>query len=245
MGETILFSAAELTGRARTHIVDVEQPRCSLHYAVVRPFMAMRLSAKADGIDLVPASSFRDFGRQLAIWNGKCRGERTLLGASGEVLDPRTLTGEQLVAAILRWSALPGASRHHWGTDMDVIDAAVLPAGYAVQFVPEEYAAGGVFASLNEWLHRNAAAHGFFRPYATFRGGVQPEPWHLSYAPVASQALAQFSVDMLHAALDAEDLEAAESVLRQLPQIVQRYVRDIDAPALPAQRAVSSGTRPV
>ncbi len=33
------------------------------------------------------------------------------------------------VAAILVWSALPGASRHHWGTDCDVIDAAALPPG--------------------------------------------------------------------------------------------------------------------
>ncbi|MCZ8486094.1 D-alanyl-D-alanine carboxypeptidase family protein [Vibrio lentus] len=27
---------------------------------------------------------------------------------------------QQKLSAILRWSALPGASRHHWGCDFDV-----------------------------------------------------------------------------------------------------------------------------
>ncbi len=35
---------------------------------------------------------------------------------------------------------------------------------------------------------------GFYRPYAVDRGGVHPEPWHLSYAPLAQQALAAFSL---------------------------------------------------
>ncbi len=89
-------------------------------------------------------SSFRDFERQLAIWNGKCRGERDLLDrgrASGWM--PAALDQDALVSAILLWSALPGASRHHWGTDMDVIDAAAVPAGAAVQLEPAEYAPGG------------------------------------------------------------------------------------------------------
>ena len=34
-------------------------------------------------------------------------------------------------------------------------------------------------------------AFGFFRPYTTDRGGVAPEPWHLSYAPVAARAQAR------------------------------------------------------
>ena len=32
--------------------------------------------------------------------------------------------------AILLWSALPGASRHHWGTDFDVFDRAAVPPDY-------------------------------------------------------------------------------------------------------------------
>lgn len=243
MADTLSFSAETLTGRSRAHIVDMEDPRCSLHREVVQPFLAMRAAARRDGIDLVPTSSFRDFGRQLAIWNGKCRGERELRSASGELLDARALSEDELVETILIWSALPGASRHHWGTDMDVIDSAALPAGYVVQLVPEEYAPGGIFARLNQWLDENAARHGFFRPYAVFRGGVRPEPWHLSYAPVAEVAQRQFSSELLQQALAAGEMDAVEAVRRQLPQIMERYVRNIDAPPASMTGAAIPGTR--
>ena len=83
----------------------------------------MRAAAAADGIDLVAFSSFRDFDRQLAIWNGKFRGERPMQDRAGRRSTPGALSPAERVAAILWWSALPGASRHHWGTDFDVMDA--------------------------------------------------------------------------------------------------------------------------
>ena len=61
----------ELTGRARTHVVELQQPRCMLHYEAVASFLAMRDAAAYDGIDLAARSSFRDFDTQLAIWNRK------------------------------------------------------------------------------------------------------------------------------------------------------------------------------
>lgn len=229
MAEMPLFSAAMLTGRSREHVVDVPDPRCSLHRDVVEPFLAMRASARSDGIDLVPASSFRDFDRQLAIWNDKCAGSRELLDAQGRPLDAATLDEDALVDAILVWSALPGASRHHWGTDLDVFDAAAAPPGYRVRLVPEEYAPDGVFGRLGAWLEENAARHGFFRPYAVFRGGSRPEPWHLSHAAVAGAALDQFSVEMLRQALASVRIGAADAVQRRLPEFFARYVRNIDA----------------
>lgn len=219
-----------LTGRSRAHIVDLDEPRCSLHGEVVRPFLALRAAARTDGIDLTPSSSYRDFGRQLAIWNGKYRGERELLDPEGRRLDPSLLGEEERVDSILVWSALPGASRHHWGTDLDVFDAAAVPPGYQVKLTVEEYAPGGVFARLDQWLERHAERHGFFRPYTVFRGGVRPEPWHLSYAPVAAAALEQFSPAMLQQALEEADLDAKEVVRRRLPEIFARYVRNVDAP---------------
>jgi LAS superfamily LD-carboxypeptidase LdcB len=220
--------------------VDLTDPACSLHHAVVAPFQAMRAAAAADGMDLVPVSSFRDFDRQLAIWNGKCRGERPLLDQQGQLLDARSLEPDALVAAILVWSALPGASRHHWGTDFDAIDRAAMPEGYRVQLVPAEYVAGGVFARLGHWLDEHAQRFGFYRPYTTWHGGSQPEPWHLSYAPVATQALAQLTPAVLRAALNDVEIEARAAVERQLPQIFARYVASVDAwpgpAAIPATR---------
>lgn len=66
----------EITGRARTHIVALDSPRCALHYEVVAAFLAMRDAAALAGIDLQAASSFRDFDQQVAIWNAKWCGER-------------------------------------------------------------------------------------------------------------------------------------------------------------------------
>jgi len=243
MPDTLSFSAETLTGRSRAHIVDMEDPRCSLHREVVQPLLAMRAAARRAGIDLVPISGFRDFDRQLAIWNGKCRGERELRGVGGELLDARALSEEELVDAILIWSALPGASRHHWGTDMDVIDAAAVPAGYVVRLVQEEYASGGIFSKLNRWLDDNAGQHGFFRPYGVFRGGFRPEPWHLSYAPVAGVAEQLFSADLLRQALAAAPMDAVDAARRRLPQIMERYVRNIDPPPAGIAGAAIPGTR--
>jgi LAS superfamily LD-carboxypeptidase LdcB len=237
MAETPHFSAAMLTGRSREHIVDLVDPPCSLHREVVASFLALRSSANGDGIDLRAASSFRDFDRQRAIWNAKCRGERELLDIHGRPLDARSLDEDALVDAILVWSALPGASRHHWGTDFDVLDAAAAPPGYRVRLVPEEYAPGGVFERLGRWLDGNAARHGFFRPYTVFRGGSLPEPWHLSHAAVAGVALGSFSEEFLRQALESAPIDAMAAVRRRLPDLFARYVRNIDPPANPATRS--------
>lgn len=247
----------ELTGRARSHVVELETPRCTLHRDAVEPFLAMRGAALAAGIDLVPVSSFRDFDRQLAIWNAKFRGERPLLDRASRALEAHSLAPPQRVEAILWWSALPGASRHHWGSDLDVIDRAMLPAGVAPQLLPAEFAAGGPFEGLDAWLGAHMHRFGFFRPYVEDRGGVSPEPWHLSYAPVSVPAAARLSVDLLREALRSATvkpavaagveamagvgLEGWDAVLEALPDIHARYVRATDPPG--AGPAGSGGTR--
>ena len=234
-----MLDPLELTGRARSHVVELDVPSCTLHRDAVEPFLAMRGAALAAGIDLVAVSSFRDFERQLAIWNAKFRGQRTLLDRAGHPLDALALPAAERVDAILWWSALPGASRHHWGSDLDVIDRAALPAGVTAQLVPAEFAPQGPFARLDAWLAANMARFGFFRPYATDRGGVSPEPWHLSFAPVASRAAEALTVEVLREALEAgvarggdpgDGIEGLAAVLEALPGIHARYVAATDAP---------------
>jgi LAS superfamily LD-carboxypeptidase LdcB len=190
----------------------------------------MRAAAAADGVDLVAFSSFRDFDRQLSIWNAKFRGDRPMQDRAGRALNAGTLSPAERVAAILWWSALPGASRHHWGTDFDVMDLAALPPGYRIQVVPAEYQAGGPFARLTTWLDVHMHAFGFFRPYATDLGGVAPEPWHLSYAPVAIEAQRALSLERLREVLAAADIDGRDEVLETLAENFQRYVLDVDAP---------------
>jgi len=220
----------EITGRANTHVVQVDEPGCILHFATVEPFLEMREAAIEDGIDLVPVSSFRDFEAQKRIWNAKYRGERTLYDRSGRKLDHSSLDESGLIDAILCWSAMPGASRHHWGSDIDVIDRAVLPDPRAVKLLPIEYSPAGPFAKLNAWLDANMGRFGFFRPYRTDRGGVSPEPWHLSHAPVASNALQRLTEAVLRRALEAADVDGKQELLRRLPEIGARYVTSVDPP---------------
>jgi LAS superfamily LD-carboxypeptidase LdcB len=229
MSESQEFTLDQLTGRVRTHLRELEDPPCALHLEVVRPFLAMRAAAAADGIELVAFSSFRDFDRQLGIWNGKFRGERPVQDRSGSALNALALSPAERVDAILWWSALPGASRHHWGTDFDVMDARAMPAGYKLRVVPEEYLAGGVFQRLTRWLDAHMHAFGFFRPYTTDRGGVAPEPWHLSHANVARRASAAMSLDRLRAVLAASDIEGKSEVLATLARSYSNYVVNVDA----------------
>ena len=220
----------ELTGQARSHIVEMVDPQCILHAHVVTPFKNLRRAASADGFALTPISSFRDFSRQLAIWNGKYSGEKPMLDASGQVLDTAALSPSERIDAILLWSALPGASRHHWGTDVDLIDRTAVPLGYRVQLTAQEFAPGGPFAALAEWLELNAARYGFFRPFRGVRSGVQPEPWHFSFAPIAENARRALSPGVLQAALAPAPLLGKEYVLARLDGLHARYVASIDWP---------------
>jgi LAS superfamily LD-carboxypeptidase LdcB len=227
----------ELTGRARTHIIDLEQPRCAVHFAAVTSLLAMRDAAARAGIDLVPVSSFRDFDRQVEIWNRKWRGERPLYDRAGRPLDHARLRESELVDAILCWSAVPGGSRHHWGTDLDVIDAAAMPAGYRVQLLPEEYAPGGVFERLTAWLDANMQRFGFHRPYGSDRCGAGIEPWHLSYGPVAGAAIEALTLPVLKRAISDSELAGRSYVLERLPEIYTRFILAVDAPPVPGSVA--------
>ena len=224
------MNEGELTGRVRTHIADVSEPHCALHAHVVSPFLNLRRAALAAGFDLVPISSYRDFSRQLSIWNGKFRGEKPMVDASGQTIEVSQLSPQQRVDAILLWSALPGASRHHWGTDVDLIDRRATAPDYRVELTAEEFAPDGPFAPLAAWLEMNAARYGFFRPYRGVLSGVQPEPWHFSFAPVAENARRALTLAVLHKAIAAAPLLGKEEVFARLDALHARYVRAIDWP---------------
>lgn len=205
-------------------------PRCQLHAAAVEPFLAMRAAARQAGFDLVPVSAFRDFERQRAIWNAKFRGERPALDRRGRVVNMRKLETGARVETILCWSALPGTSRHHWGSDVDVADGQVIARGHVLRLEADEYRRGGPFAALSAWLSANMRRFGFFRPYASRRAGVQPEAWHLSYAPVARGALAAMTTELLAEAIRGGGIDGEAEILARLPAIRDRYVLDVDVP---------------
>jgi LAS superfamily LD-carboxypeptidase LdcB len=211
-----------------------------VHQDIVAPLISLKAAAASSGFELRIASGFRGFERQLAIWNAKAAGERMLLDDAGLVLDWASLSESELMAAILRWSALPGASRHHWGTDIDVYDAAAVASDYQVQLTPAEVSDEGVFGPFHKWLDGEFAAgrgDGFFRPYNIDRGGIAPERWHLSYAPLAAFCDFALQAEVLQQALQRrEDLRLKDVILRELPHIYRQYIA-VPASCYPASYA--------
>ncbi len=224
------MNSRQLTGRETGHVTLHPGLGCLLHHEVVGALEAMRQAAAGEGIDLVPASAFRDFDRQLTLWNEKFEGRRPVEDAEGRSVDPLRLAAAARVELILTWTALPGSSRHHWGSDFDLIDRAAMPPGYRPRLHPEEYAEGGVFSRLAGWLDEHAWTHGFFRPYRSGCGGVRPEPWHYSYAPVSVPALAEMQVGLLAEALEGSGLLGLDEVQPRLAYIHRHWVATIDPP---------------
>ena len=214
----------EVLGRSTSHLSPLSDT-VLLHAGTLPAFAELRACGLERGIDLAVASGYRSFERQQLIWNAKARGERAVLDDAGQSLDLAALSERDRVFAILRWSALPGASRHHWGTDMDIWDRAAVPGDYVLQLVPEEYARGGPFAHLDAWLNSDeVAACGFFRPYREDRGGVAAEPWHLSHRPLARRFARCLTRDQLAETLRRHPIELADTVLAHLDEIYQRFV---------------------
>ena len=220
------LTIAQITGLDESLLVPVAGGHRLLP-AAAEAFVRLQAEARAAGFDLAIASSYRSFERQLAIFNSKASGQRPVHDDVGRSLDMATLSPEGQLSAILRFSALPGTSRHHWGTDLDVYDAAALPAGYQLQLSPEEVAPGGMFDPLHTWLDERMAentSQGFYRPYAVDRGGVAVERWHLSYAPVSRHCQARLSADLLRECW-GDKLELGEIVEQRLDEILARYVK--------------------
>lgn len=227
----MLFSEREITGRERTHVVQMEQPRFAAHQEAAQAFLEMRIAAQKDGFDLLPFSSFRDYDTQLRIWNQKFRGKKPLYDIEGNPYEYSSLSELQIIDCILNWSALPGGSRHHWGTEIDVIDGAVMPEGYQPKLLPEEVKESGIFYSLHGWLDENIERFGFFRPYKYDRGGMYPEPWHLSYAPISEQAIECLTIELLTEITQESEILGKELVLELMPQIYKNHILNIVRPS--------------
>lgn len=221
------LSAAQLTGRNDSHLCTLEDGS-RLHSQAAAAFRRLQQAAAAAGFRLAIASGHRSFSRQCAIWNGKASGQRPVHDDLGRPIDLAALPPLERVHAILRFSAMPGTSRHHWGTDLDVYDAAAVAPGYRVRLSPEEVALEGPFDPLHRWLDQRMAeddSEGFFRPYAVDSGGVAVERWHLSYAPLAVSCERALDAELVRACWAGEELLLREVLEQELPELLARYVR--------------------
>lgn len=211
-------------GQSSAHVTDVGDGH-RLHEDIIGPFTAMQKAAARDNIDCQLVSGFRDFERQLAIWNKKWRGDLPLLDYDGQPLNSHQLSDYERMHAILTWSALPGGSRHHWGTDIDVYDKQnVIRHDHKFALVDSEYRAQGPCAALSQWLDVHAREYGFERPYLTYTGGVACELWHLSHQPTAARFEAARDCQQLAVLLSQSQIEGKEIVIKHIETLYEQYV---------------------
>jgi len=214
----------DLFGASEQFLIQWQEVK--VHPQILDALIQLTDKAKKAGFDLRVASGFRSFERQLLIWNNKAGGVRPVLDKTGVAIDIDSLGDDEKLFAILQWSALPGASRHHWGTDIDVFDASRLTQGYELQLTVEETENDGPFAEFHEWLTKELKdGSDFFRPYISGVGGISPEPWHLSYAPLAHIFAAQLSEDILREKIQGTDILLKENILNNFDLIFNHYVK--------------------
>lgn len=218
----------ELTGQVETHLISLTE-HTLIHQSVLEPFQALQYAAKKAGFNLQIASGFRSFERQHLIWNNKFSGKSQLLDKHESLLNAEQLSEIQKIESILHWSALPGASRHHWGTDFDIYDPDRIPTGKKLQLTCAEYQHSGYFFELNQWLSEHMQEFGFYRPYQTYQGGVAAEPWHISYHPISKNCLKMLTPTIIHDLIMKNNVLGKSLICQQLPMIYKQYICNINS----------------
>lgn len=224
----------QLTGQSDSHITWLDE-HLGIHQDMAVAWQALYDAAYREGFQLKIASGYRSFDRQLAIWNRKFSGELATKNRLNQTVDLSLLSEEEKVDAILVYSALPGTSRHHWGTDIDIYAENLLPKSQKLQLEPWEYEINGPFEKLSLWLEIHAETYGFFLPYDKDRGGVAIEPWHLSYAPLSQAYLPHVNLARLTTVIEQSNILGKTAILAKLPDIISQYVTNIKIVNLRAQ----------
>lgn len=195
-------------------------------------FSDMRSDAAREGVRLYSVSSYRSFDHQRRIWNRKF-----------ENLTDRGVDREKAVERIIRYSAIPGTSRHHWGTEVDVIDASKPQEGDVLQ--AKHFGEGGVFETLGKWLKQNAVSYGFYETYTDdpARTGFEYEPWHLSFAELSIPILAEYLAIPLEKHLVDETIKGSHCFSDEfLLMYRNNYVLGIEPRLLPSNTAPPGST---
>lgn len=217
-------------GLAKSHLITetfIGEQNLLVAIEVAKPLQALFSAANQDGLSIRVVSGFRSFDQQLTIWNEKWQGFRPVYSRHGRPLNVLNLSDIEKYKAISLWSALPGYSRHHWGTDFDIFSADAIEAGHKVELTPTEFSNTGPCCDLNLWLKKNLSRFGFFRPYHQFNQGVSEEPWHISFQSAASQILTNFDHDAALSYIGSSNIKANKFIAEQLPHYQKQYFENI------------------
>ena len=187
-------------------------------------FMRMKKEARKAGIIIQAVSSYRSFNRQKSIWNKKYN-----------QLINQGLSKEASIHRILEYSTLPGTSRHHWGTEIDIVDATKpFPKEILIQ---KNYETHGVYHSLKCWMDEHSQKYNWMLTYPneTKRTGFSYEPWHYSYQPLSQAYLSKFlKIDLDDFYLNRKDINGFEMLSADLlNQYVKTHILGVNELLLP------------
>jgi LAS superfamily LD-carboxypeptidase LdcB len=155
-------------------------PEVYLRKNTYEAFLKMRDSAQKEGINLTIQSGTRTFYVQRYLWNLKFTGKRS----TGNAYIDQNLSDSIKASIVLEYSAMPGISRHHWGTDIDI------------NSTTHKYFYSGKGKIVNDWLQKNASNFGFYQVYTPFgesrKTGFNVEEWHWTYKPESDRFTKSF-----------------------------------------------------
>lgn len=186
-------------------------------------FLELRAAAEKDGLPIMVVSSFRDFNHQKRIWERKFKRNRE-----------QGLSSGQNINKIVEYSTIPGTSRHHWGTDIDIVTAGfgnlpnILSASH--------FEKGEPFHELGVWLENHAATYGFYRVYTDVpdRKGFKFEPWHYSYKPLSYDFLQWYLDNDIAKLVREEKFEGSEHLSDGfMSSYITNHLMDINPELLP------------
>jgi LAS superfamily LD-carboxypeptidase LdcB len=219
----------QLTGQTDHHLqpAQMDQKSFLIHPDVINDMLALKKAASLAGFNLHIASGFRSFQHQLKIWNRKFSGESPVLDQNSTPLIISQLSETEKVMSILKWSALPGASRHHWGSDFDVYDRRSQPADIPLKLEPHEYFTG-FQTEFFLWLQSNMQQYGFFLPYNQDRGGVAIEPWHISHHAVSSRLLEELTPEIIVKTLNENPIYGRKIIKKEINTIYNQFIININ-----------------
>lgn len=149
------------------------KPSSYLRAEAYDAFKRMHAAATADGISLTIVSATRNFEAQKGIWERKWKRPQY----EGK-------TDLERIVDIMKFSSMPGTSRHHWGTDIDLNS---LEPSFFTQ---------GQGLLIYQWLNKHAAYFGYHQTYTSKkegRSGYEEEAWHWSYMPLAGPMLEAYN----------------------------------------------------
>ncbi|UCE22255.1 MAG: M15 family metallopeptidase [Candidatus Aminicenantes bacterium] len=187
--------------------------RLYLRQETYEAFIRMHDAALQSGIKLIIISAARNFNSQKYIWEGKWNGRTAVDGKNlaETVSDP-----VERARIILRFSSMPGTSRHHWGTDIDL------------NALDNKYFSTGEGKKIYNWLMENASDYGFCQTYtprnSTRPTGYEEEKWHWSYLPLARSFLDQYTQKVSYD--DLKGFLGWETA--KILKVIEDYVRSIN-----------------